>query len=76
MILSIGFWSNLKATIYYAPLRARQDTITIEAVVVDRRYEIEVFSEGSTEVEVFENDGSIGGQVLIGELPARYSESQ
>jgi hypothetical protein len=34
----------------------------IEAVVPGRRYEIEVFSNGTIEVEVFKSDGSIGGQ--------------
>ncbi len=65
-----------RSKIYYTLRRVRENTIMIEAVVPGRRYEIEVFSDETIEVEVFKSDGSIGGQELIDELLAKCSEPQ
>ena len=46
----------------------------IEAHVPGRYYEIEVFPDQRVEVEVYKSDGHIGGQELIDELLAKYSE--
>ena len=63
-----------KAKIFYTLRRVREDTIMIEAVVPGRRYEIEVFADESVEVEVFKSGGNIGGQELIDDLLANFSE--
>jgi hypothetical protein len=65
-----------RAKIHYTLRRVREDTIMIEAVVPGRRYEIEVFSDETVEVEVFKSEGSIGDQEVIDELLAKYSEPQ
>jgi hypothetical protein len=65
-----------KAKIYYTLRPVREGTIMVEAVVPGRRYEIEVFTDETVEVEVFESDGNIGGQELIDELLAKYSEPE
>ncbi len=63
-----------KAKIFYTLNRVREDTIMIEVCVPGRRYEIEVFSDESVEVEVFKSDGTIGGREVIEDLQANYSE--
>ena len=65
-----------KAKIFYTLRRVREDTIMIEAHVPGRRYEIEVFSDETVEVEVFKSDGDIGGHQVIDDLLAKYSEPQ
>jgi hypothetical protein len=62
------------AKIHYSLFRIREDTIMIEAHVPGRYYEIEVFPDERVEVEVYKSDGQIGGQELIDELLANYSE--
>jgi hypothetical protein len=62
------------AKIYYELRRIREDTIMIDAHVPGRRYEIEVFGDGSVEVEIFKSDGRIEGQEWIDELLRDYSE--
>ena len=46
-----------RARIHYSLTRVRDDTVMIQAVVPGRRYEIEVFSDGSIEVEIFGTNG-------------------
>ena len=65
-----------KVKIFYTLRRVREDTIMIEAHVPGRRYEIEVFSDESLEVEVFKSDGAIGGRELIEDLLANFSEPE
>ncbi len=60
--------------IHYTLNRVREDTVMVEMVVPDRRYEIEVFTDGSVEVEIFTSNGSIGGQELIEEMFRDYSD--
>lgn len=62
------------AKIFYVLRRTRKDTIMVEAHVPGSRYEIEVFSDESIEVEVYKSDGHIGGQELIDELLANHSD--
>jgi hypothetical protein len=62
------------AKFHYRLLRVREDTIMVFVRVPGRRYEIEIFADGSVEVEVFKGDGQIGGQELIDELLANYSD--
>jgi len=62
------------AKIFYVLRRVREDTIMIDAHVPGRRYEIEVFADESVEVEVYKSDSFIGGQEVIDELLANYSD--
>lgn len=56
--------------------RVREETIMIVAAVPSRRYEIEVFEDGHVEVEVFKSEGISGGQEVIDELLANYSDKE
>ena len=62
------------AKIHYTLARVRDDTIMVEVSVPGRRYEIEVFSDGSVEVEIFVSDGHIGGEELLTDLFEKYSD--
>ena len=59
-----------RARIHYTLTRARDDTVMIQAAVPGRRYEIEVFSDGTLEVEVFGSTGSLSGEEAVDELLA------
>jgi hypothetical protein len=63
-----------RARIHYTLARVRDDTVMICATVPGRRYEIEVFADGSIEVEVFGAEGDIGGQDAVDDLLATYSD--
>ena len=63
-----------RARIHYRLTRVRDDTVMIQAVVPGRRYEIEVFSDGTIEVEVFGGMGSLSGEEAVDELLANYSD--
>lgn len=64
------------AKIHYDLHRLRDDSIMILAQVPGSYYEIEVFPDERVEVEVFKSDGQIGGQEVIAELFANYSERE
>lgn len=63
-----------RARIHYTLARVRDDTVMICATVPGRRCEIEVFADGSLEVEVFGGGGPIGGQEAVDDLRANYSD--
>jgi hypothetical protein len=63
-----------RGRIHYTLARVRDDTVMICATVPGRRYEIEVFADGSIEVEVFGAKGDIGGQEAVDDLLATYSD--
>jgi hypothetical protein len=46
----------------------------IQAVVPGRRYEIEVFSDGTLEIEIFGGTGALSGEDAVDELLAKYSD--
>jgi hypothetical protein len=54
--------------------RIRDDAVMVCATVPGRRYEIEVFSDGTVEVELFCTDGRIGGHELVDDLLAKFSD--
>jgi hypothetical protein len=64
-----------EAGIHYTLARVRDDTVMILATVPGRRYEIEVFSDGTLEVEVFGGTGNIKGQEAVDELLENYSDA-
>ena len=63
-----------RARIHYSLTRVRDDTVMILAVVPGRRYEIEVFSDGSIEVEIFGSTVDLRGEEAVDELLANYSD--
>jgi hypothetical protein len=63
-----------QARIQYSLTRVREDTVMIRAVVPGRRYEIEVFSDGTIEVEIFGSAVDLRGQDAVDELLAKYSD--
>ena len=63
-----------RARIPYGLTRVRDDTVMIRAKVPGRRYEIEVFSDGSIEVEIFGTSGDLRGEEAVDELLANYSD--
>ena len=63
-----------RARIHYTLTRVRDDTVMIVASVPGRYYEIEVFSDGTLEVEVFPTTAEIGGQEVLDDLFANYSD--
>jgi hypothetical protein len=63
-----------RARIHYTLTRVRDDTVMIVATVPGRHYEIEVFSNGTLEGEVFVTTGQIGGQEMLDDLFADYSD--
>jgi len=64
------------AKIHYTLNRVREETIMIVAAVPGRRYEIEVFEDDHVEVEIFSSEGISGGQEVIDELLANYSDNE
>ena len=63
-----------RARIHYSLTRVRDDTVMIQAVVPGRRYEIEVFSDGSIEVEIFGSTVNLRREEAVKELLANYSD--
>jgi len=51
-----------------------RDAIMVFATVPGYRYEIEVFSDGTLEVEVFGVSTQIGGEEIVDDLLKRFSE--
>ena len=63
-----------QAKIHYTLDRVRDDTVMIHATVPGRRYEIEVFSDGSVEVEVFGVEGAVGSESVLADLLKTYAD--
>ncbi len=63
-----------RARIHYTLARVRDDTVMVCAIVPGRRYEIEVFADGSLEVEVFGGVVPIAGEEAVAALLANYSD--
>ena len=61
---------NISCSLRYC----REDAIRIYATVPGQRWEIEVFSNGSVEVEIYESDGSISDERKLRELITDYSD--
>jgi hypothetical protein len=63
-----------QAKIHYTLARVRDDAVMIRATVPGKRYEIEVFSDGSVEVEVFDVAGAIVGEDAVEALLMRHGD--
>jgi hypothetical protein len=62
------------AKIHFTLARNQEDAITIEVAVPGQRWEIDCYSNGSTDVEVFKSDGSIRNESAIDELFRDFSD--
>ena len=62
--------------ISYTLAHHRDEAIMINVAVPGERWEVELLSDGSIEVEKFISNGEIAGEEALSELFARYSEQE
>ncbi len=65
-----------RSGISYDLAHHRDEAIMVKVAVPGQRWEIEFFDDGSVEIERFISDGEIQGAEALGELFARYAESE
>jgi hypothetical protein len=63
-----------KAKIAYSLADAREDAITIRAVVPGQRWEIDVLRDGGIDFEVFRGDGTILGEKELRESIDKFKD--
>ena len=63
-----------QAKISYKLAHNQEDAITIEVAVPGQRWEIDCYSNGTIEVEIFKSDGAIRGEPAIDELLRDFSD--
>ncbi|GAC1319126.1 MAG: hypothetical protein NVSMB14_16350 [Isosphaeraceae bacterium] len=63
-----------RAEIHFSLCVTREQAITILAAVPGERWEIDVFRDGSVELEVFRSDGDIQTEERLAARIAKYSE--
>jgi hypothetical protein len=69
------FLAQLKAaSIFYTLASVRDDAIMFKISVPGARWEVEFFSDGSVEVEVFLSNGEIYDHRKLDELFRRFSD--
>ena len=61
------------ARIHFTLDRIREDSVAVLIAVPGERWELEIFSDGSTEVEIFRSDGVSGADDKLAELFRRFS---
>ena len=62
------------AKIHFRLARNQDDAITIEVAVPGQRWEIDCYSNGRADVEIFKSDGSIRDASAIDELFRDFSD--
>jgi len=63
-----------QSKVFHALLYTRENAVTISATVPGQRWEIDVFSDGEIEVEIFTSDGTLYGQDKLDQLVREFSE--
>ena len=63
-----------KAKIHYKLTHSQDDAISINVVVPGQRWEIDCYSNGRADVEIFKSDGSIRDASAIDELFRDFSD--
>ena len=63
-----------RAKIHYKLAHHQEDAITIEIAVPGQRCQIDCYSNGTTDVEIFRSDGSIRDKTALNELLEGFSE--
>ncbi len=67
--------SQLQAAHIFITLQVnRDDAITIAAVVPGQIWEIDVFQDGTVDLEVFRSDGKILNRDALNELVAQFTD--
>lgn len=62
------------AKIFFSIAVTRDDAITIHAAVPGQRWEIDVFADGETQLEVFRSEGEILGHGCLRDLIAEFTD--
>ncbi|HVA45101.1 MAG TPA: hypothetical protein VNH11_01835 [Pirellulales bacterium] len=62
------------AKIHFTLARNQEDAITVEVAVPGQRWEIDCYSNGMLQVEIFKSDGSIRDASAIDELFQDFSD--
>ena len=60
--------------IFYSLADVRDEAIMVTVVVPGQRWEVEFFSDGTTEVEVFVSNGTMYGQEKLDELFREFGD--
>jgi len=63
-----------QAKIDYKLAHNQEDAITIEVAVPGQHWEIDCYADGTTDVEIFKSDGTIGDKTALDELFRRFSD--
>jgi hypothetical protein len=63
-----------QAKIHYTLGHNQEDALTIEAAVPGQRWEIDCYSDGTVDVEIFRSDGAIRDETAIDELFRDFSD--
>jgi hypothetical protein len=75
VVTVIELLQRLKLAKIYSELRYyRDDAISVDVAVPGQRWEIDVFSDGRVEVEVFQSDGTIHDGEILDDLIPRFSD--
>jgi len=71
----LDFLSQLESKkIYYTLTKIREEAIMVQVTVPGQRWEIEFFSDGEIEVEIFSKSSGVQGEDLLKQLFDRYSD--
>jgi hypothetical protein len=62
------------AKIHFTLARNQEDAVTVEVAVPGQRWEIDCYSDGRIDVEVFRSDGTIRDATAIDELFRDFSD--
>lgn len=62
------------ARIHFTLARHQEDAITIEVAVPGQRWEIDCYSNGKVDVEIFKSDGTVRDASAIDELLHGFSD--
>ena len=63
-----------EAKINYRVRNDREGAVSVDVAVPGERWEIDVLSDGSIEIEVFKSNGTIQDDAALRELFARFSD--
>jgi hypothetical protein len=63
-----------RARIHYRIRDDREGAVSIDVAVPGERWEIDLLSDGTIEVEIFQSDGNIHGEAKLADLFQRFSD--
>jgi len=72
----LTFLQDLESqNIWYSLKHIRDETLLVETCLPGERWEIEFFSDGRIEIEIFKSSGEIFGSEKLAELRDRHFEN-